>query len=94
MSLNAHWQFGNILLLSSDNRISSCYWIGATATSSQGVYLLNSSLENFVGGEGNGGGVGEGNRDGNDDGNGDGKGDSNGDMEGNRQGKGEGYIVN
>ncbi len=38
---------------------------------------IYSSLENFVGGEGNGGGVGEGNRDGNGDGNGDGKGDSN-----------------
>ncbi len=24
---NAHWQFGNILLLSSNNRISSFYWI-------------------------------------------------------------------
>jgi hypothetical protein len=27
MLLNAHWQFGNILLLSSNNRISSFYWI-------------------------------------------------------------------
>jgi hypothetical protein len=35
-----------------------------------------SSLENFVGGKGNGGGVGEGNRDRNGDGNGDGKRDS------------------
>ena len=68
--------------------------IDATGTSSQGVYLLNSSLENFVGGEGDGGGVGEGNRDGNGDGNGDGKGNSNGNVEGNRQGEGEGYIVN
>jgi hypothetical protein len=35
------------------------------------------SLENFVGGEGNGGGVREGNREGNGNGDGDGKGDSN-----------------
>jgi hypothetical protein len=68
--------------------------IGATATSSQGVYLLNSSLEIFFGGEGDGGGVGEGNRDGNGDGDCDGKGNRDGDVEGNRQGKGEGYIVN
>ncbi len=27
MSLNSHWQFGNILLLSSDNRICSFNWI-------------------------------------------------------------------
>ncbi len=37
---------------------------------------MYSSLEKFVGGEGDGGGVGEGNRKGNGDGNGDGKGDS------------------
>jgi hypothetical protein len=37
---------------------------------------IYSSLENFVGGEGEGGGVGEGNKDGNGDGDGDGKGDS------------------
>ena len=37
---------------------------------------IYSSLENFVGGEGDGGGVGEGNRDGNGNGDGDGKGDS------------------
>ncbi len=27
MLLNAHWQFGDILLLSSNNKISSFYWI-------------------------------------------------------------------
>jgi hypothetical protein len=27
MLLNEHWQFGDILLLSSNNRISSFYWI-------------------------------------------------------------------
>jgi hypothetical protein len=55
--------------------------------------LLNSSLENFVGGEGNGGGVGEGNRDGNGDGDGDGKGKSDGNVEGNRQGKGKATLL-
>jgi hypothetical protein len=30
MSLNTCWQFGNILLLSSNNRVSSFYWIGAS----------------------------------------------------------------
>ncbi len=48
---------------------------------------IYSSLENFVGGEGNSDGVGEGNRDGNGNGDGDGKSNSNGNVEGNRQGK-------